>query len=230
MADRAEGIPIVREGLPFVAGAGAAAVAAGLAGWSIPALVLSAGTLFTAWFFRNPARVPPAGQGVVVSPGDGRVIAVEEEDEPRFLKDRGIRISIFLNVFDVHVNRVPCDGTLADIAYQPGRFLAANRPEATLHNEQNALMIRTAEGHKLLCVQVAGLIARRIVCWARPGETVHRGERYGLIRFGSRMDTFLPRGSKVCVKVGDRVKGGETVLAELPASQQEGGPTCAHRS
>lgn len=198
-----------------MAGTGGAAALAGTLGWTGPMWLLGAATLFTAWFFRNPKRIAPRIEGTVVAPGDGRVIAIEHEYEPRFLKDQGTRISIFLNVFDVHVNRVPCDGTVEDITYQPGRFVAANRPEATLRNEQNALMIRTPQGRKVLCVQVAGLIARRIVCWARPGEQVSRGERYGLIRFGSRMDLFLPLIATVKVKVGDRVKGGETVLAEL---------------
>ncbi|MBI5411490.1 MAG: phosphatidylserine decarboxylase family protein [Nitrospirae bacterium] len=215
MADRAVGIPIVREGLPFVAGAGGAAVLSGALGWTGPMWLLAAATLFTAWFFRNPKRAAPLIEGAVVAPGDGRIIAIEREYEPRFLKDQGTRISIFLSVFNVHVNRIPCDGTIEDIAYQPGRFVAANRPEATLRNEQNALMIRTPQGSKVLCVQVAGLIARRIVCWARPGERVHCGERYGLIRFGSRMDLVLPLTARLRVGIGDCAKGGETILAEL---------------
>jgi phosphatidylserine decarboxylase len=152
---------------------------------------------------------------MVVSPGDGKVIAVQEEFEPRFLKDQAIRISIFLNVFDVHINRTPCAGTITDITYQPGQFLAANRAEATIRNEQNALLIETPSHHKVLCVQVAGLIARRIVCWAKPGDSIQTGERFGLIRFGSRVDLFLPKGSKITIEVGDRVKGGESVLGEL---------------
>jgi phosphatidylserine decarboxylase len=215
MADRAVGIPIVREGLPFVVGAGGAAALAGALGWAGPMWLLGGATLFTAWFFRNPKRAVPQVEGAVVAPGDGRVIAIETEYEPRFLKDQAKRISIFLNVFDVHVSRVPCDGTIRDITYQPGRFVAANRPEATLRNEQNALMIQTRQGSKVLCVQVAGLIARRIVCWAKPGEHVSRGERYGLIRFGSRMDLFLPMAARLQVGIGDYVKGGETILAEL---------------
>lgn len=198
-----------------MAGAGGAAAMAGALGWAGLMLLLGGATLFTAWFFRNPKRAVPQVEGVVVAPGDGRVIAIETEYEPRFLKDQAKRISIFLNVFDVHVNRVPCDGTIRDIAYQPGRFVAANRPEATLRNEQNALMIQTRQGSKVLCVQVAGLIARRIVCWAKPGEHVSRGERYGLIRFGSRMDLFLPLAARLNVGIGDCVKGGETILAEL---------------
>ncbi len=216
MADRAVGIPIVREGLPFIAAIGGPAVLAGALGWTVPALVLGVIALFTAWFFRNPRRLVPDGARVVVTPGDGRVMAIEQEYEPRFLKEQGIRLSIFLSVLDVHVNRIPCDGKVEDIVYQPGQFLAANRPDATLRNEQNALMIRTTFGAKVLCVQVAGLLARRIVCWASPGETVARGERFGLIRFGSRVDTFLPLGTVLGVAVGDCVKGGETILGELP--------------
>lgn len=226
MADRAVGIPIVREGIPFVAGLGGSAVAAGLLGWAVPAALLGSLTLFTTWFFRNPRRVSPCLEGAVVAPGDGKIIAIEDDYEPRFLKEQATRISIFLNVFDVHVNRIPCEGTVEDIVYQPGRFVAANRPEATLSNEQNALMIRSATGAKVLCVQVAGLIARRIVCWVAPGDHVTCGERYGLIRFGSRMDVFLPKGSSICVSVGHRVKGGRDMLAKLPAAEG----VCADRS
>lgn len=226
MTDRAVGIPIVREGFPFVAGMGGVAVLAGILGWLVPASVFGGLALFTAWFFRNPPRVVPYLPGGVVAPGDGRILAIEEEEEPRYLKDRAIRISIFLNIFDVHVNRIPCEGTIERVVYQPGRFVGANRPEATLHNEQNALMIRTASGRKVLCVQVAGLIARRIVCWAGPGEAVACGERYGLIRFGSRMDMFVPVGTELRVSVGERVKGGETILGRLAGME---GP-CAERS
>lgn len=215
MADRAVGIPIVREGWPFIGGLGSAALLFGLVGWTVPAAAAGGLTLFTAWFFRNPSRTVPQQPNVVVSPGDGKVIAIEEEFEPRYLKEKSVRVTVFLNVFDVHVNRMPCAGTVEGVSYQPGQFLVASKPEATLHNEQNAVMLKTASGAKVLCVQVAGLIARRIVCWVGQGDRVPRGERYGLIRFGSRMDTFLPLGSKICVAVGDRVKGGETIVGEL---------------
>lgn len=217
MADRAANMPIVREGIPFVAATGGAAAVAWLVGGPISGAVLGGLTLFTAWFFRNPARRIPEVPGAVVSPGDGRVVGLEEEYEPRYLKDRAIRISIFLNVLDVHVNRIPCAGTVEEVVYQPGRFLAANKPDATVHNEQNALMIRTAEGRKVLCAQVAGLIARRIVCWTTPGERVTCGERFGLIRFGSRVDLFVPVGTDLKVALRDRVKGGETLVGVLPA-------------
>jgi phosphatidylserine decarboxylase len=215
MADRAVGIPIAKEGLPFVGGAGALTLVSALLGWTIPAAVFGGAALFAGWFFRNPGRTIPQAPNLVVAPGDGKVIAVQEEFEPRYLKEKSVRISIFLNVFDVHVNRIPCEGLVEDIAYQPGQFLVASKPEATLRNEQNAVMIKTPSGAKVLCVQVAGLIARRIVCWLTIGDRVERGERYGLIRFGSRMDTFLPLGSTVRIAVGDRVKGGETILGEL---------------
>jgi phosphatidylserine decarboxylase len=216
MADRAVGIPIAREGLPFVGGLAGAALATGMIGWVIPAGIFGVLTVFTTWFFRNPSRTIPQAPGVIVAPGDGKVIAIEEEFEPRYVKDKSIRLSIFLNVFDVHVNRIPYAGTIEDVQYQPGCFIPANKPEACVRNEQNALMIRTASGAKILCVQVAGLIARRIVCWVSPGDRVERGERFGLIRFGSRMDTFVPAGTRLRVAVGDRVKGGETILGELP--------------
>ncbi|KAF4515823.1 hypothetical protein B566_EDAN000058 [Ephemera danica] len=182
----------------------------------MPVAAVAAGlTLFVAWFFRNPARVIPEGPGLILAPGDGKVIAIEEEFEPRYLKERSLRVTIFLNVFDVHINRIPCEGIIEDVQYQPGIFLVASKPEATIKNEQNALMIQAANGAKVLCVQVAGLIARRIVCWVSPKERATLGERFGLIRFGSRMDTFLPLGTKLRVAVGDRVKGGATILGDL---------------
>jgi len=216
VADRAVGIPFAKEGFPYIGAAAGVTLLAGWFGWVILTVVAAILTLFVSWFFRNPARVVPQGPRLVVASGDGKVIAIEEEFEPRFIKDRSIRLTIFLNVFDVHINRIPCEGFVEDVQYQPGLFLVASRPEATLRNEQNALMIRTAQGAKVLCVQVAGLIARRIVCWISPGDRAVRGERFGLIRFGSRMDTFLPVGTTVKVAVGDRVKGGETILGELP--------------
>ena len=216
MADRAVGIPFAKEGVPFIGAAVGVTLLAGWLGWIIVAVGAAILTLFVSWFFRNPSRVIPQGPRLVVAPGDGKVLAIEKEFEPRFIKDPSIRISIFLNVFDVHINRIPCEGIIEDVQYQPGLFLVASKPDATLRNEQNALMIRTVQGTKVLCVQVAGLIARRIVCWISPGDQAVCGERFGLIRFGSRMDTFLPIGTAVKVAVGDRVIGGETILGELP--------------
>ena len=216
MADRAVGVPFAKEGFPFIGATAGITLIAGWLGWIPIAAVAGILTLFVSWFFRNPPRVIPQGPHLVVAPGDGKVLAVDEEFEPRYLKDRAIRISIFLNVFDVHINRIPCEGTIEDVQYQPGLFLVASKPGATLKNEQNAVMIKTVEEAKVLCVQVAGLIARRIVCWVNARDRAVRGERYGLIRFGSRMDTYLPIGTAIKVAVGDRVKGGETILGVLP--------------
>jgi len=215
VADRAVGVPFAKEGFPFIGAAAGVTLFSGWLGWT-PVVVVAAGlTLFVSWFFRNPARVIPEGPGLIVAPGDGKVIAIEEEFEPRYLKERSLRVTIFLNVFDVHINRIPCEGVIEDVQYQPGLFLVASKPEATIKNEQNALMIQAASGAKVLCVQVAGLIARRIVCWVSPKDRAKLGERFGLIRFGSRMDTFLPIGTKLRVAVGDRVKGGATILGDL---------------
>ena len=216
MADRAVGVPFAKEGFPFIGVTAGITLITGWLGWVPVAIAAAILTVFVSWFFRNPPRVIPQGPGLVVSPGDGKVLAVEQDFEPRYLKERAVRISIFLNVFDVHINRIPCEGIIEDVQYQPGLFLVASKPQATLKNEQNAVMIETAKGTKVLCVQVAGLIARRIVWWVNPKDRAVRGERYGLIRFGSRMDTYLPLDTAIKVAVGDRVKGGESILGVLP--------------
>lgn len=216
MADRAKGWPIAREGVPFLAAAAVPAAVAWALGWAGAGALFGAAALFTGWFFRNPPRWIPGEPNLIVSPGDGRVLAVAEEEEPRFLKGRAVRVSIFLSPLDVHINRTPCEGRVRAVAYCPGRFLVASRPEATLQNEQTAVLFETDAGYRILCVQVAGYVARRIVCWLSEGERVGRGERYGLIRFGSRMDLYMPVGTLVRVKAGDRVTGGESVIGVLP--------------
>ena len=215
MADRARGIPVAKEGIPFITLGSLLTLGCWMAEWVWLTWLLGSLTLFTAWFFRNPARTIPQGRSLIVSPGDGTVVAVEQEFEYRFLKEPSVRISIFLNVFNVHINRMPVAGIVQDVVYTPGQFMAANRPKASADNEQNALMLRRTDGKKILCVQIAGLIARRIVCWVVPGEQVETGERFGLIRFGSRMDVYLPLDSAIQIKVGSKVKGGSSILAEL---------------
>lgn len=216
MADRAKGWPVALEGLPFIAAVAVLGVGTLALGWTIPGAILSAGALFTAWFFRNPPRRVPEDPKAIVSPGDGRVLSVVEEDEDRFLKARAVRVSIFLSPLDVHINRTPCAGRVAAIGHIPGKFLVASRKAATLENEQTAVLIETESGARVLCVQVAGYVARRIICWLTEGERVGRGERYGLIRFGSRMDLYLPLGTHMRVSVGDRVTGGESVVGVFP--------------
>jgi phosphatidylserine decarboxylase len=216
VADRAKGWPVAREGVPFLAAVGVPAVAAWALGWTAAGSLFGAAFLFTGWFFRNPPRRVPDGSNLVVSPGDGRVLAVAEEEEPRFLKARAVRVSIFLSPLDVHINRAPCAGLVKAIAYSPGGFLVASRPDATLTNEQVAALFETDAGHRVLCVQVAGYVARRIVCWLTEGERVARGERYGLIRFGSRMDLYLPKETAMRVRTGEKVTGGESIIGVLP--------------
>ena len=219
MADRAQGIPVAKEGIPFILVGSLLTLGVWTIGGVWSTCFIGSVTLFTTWFFRNPAREIPSSEQVIVSPGDGTVVAVESEFEHRYLKDESIRISIFLNVFDVHINRMPIGGCVEDVVYQPGKFMMANLPEASSGNEQNALMLRRSDGVKILCVQIAGLVARRIVSWVGPGEHVKKGERFGLIRFGSRMDVYLPQSSTIRVQVGSKVKGGSSILAEVPCAE-----------
>lgn len=208
-------MPIVKEGLPFLFVAALAALgffAGGL--WPLGVLFVLL-TIYIAFFFRNPERLPPVGETMVASPADGRVIFMGDAEESEFQKETKIKISVFMSLWDVHVNRVPVDGTIRDMKYHPGRFMAAWEDRASEENERNAMLIETSSGKKVVLVQVAGLVARRIVCYPIVGSFILRGQRMGLIRFGSRCDLFLPKDSKVLVKVGDKVLGGETILAEL---------------
>lgn len=184
----------------------------------IPWLTLGAVALalLVFWFFRDPERTISTGERLILSPADGRVVGITESDEPRFLKDRAIQVSVFLSPLNVHVNRIPCSGRIREVAYRPGKFLSAQRDRASLSNEQNAVLLETGAGEKIVFVQIAGFLARRIVCWIKPGDPVKQGMRFGMIRFGSRMDLYLPLSTRLRVKAGDRVKGGLTVIGELP--------------
>lgn len=206
---------IASEGLPIVAVFAIAAAAFWVLGWYKAAVLLTALSVFTLWFFRNPERHVPTGDKVVVAPADGRIVFVGEVDEGRHLKAKAVKVSIFMNVFNVHVNRAPESGRVEAVNYNPGKFVSANLDKASLDNEQNAVVMQTSGG-RVAFVQIAGLIARRIVCWVKPGDTLKRGERFGLIMFGSRVDVYLPVGSSVKVKPGDSTTAGETVIAGLP--------------
>ena len=210
-----ERAPIAVEGIPFVVIAGIITVLFYAAGLIIPAVLFTLVTLFVVWFFRNPERTVPPGDNNVISPADGKIIDIREVDEARILKKKMLKISIFMNLFNVHVNRSPCTGKVVDIVYNPGKFVSANLDKASLENEQNAVVLETPAGEKIIFIQIAGLIARRIVCWLREGQYVKRGERFGLIRFGSRVDVYLPVGTDVSVSLGDKVKAGESILARM---------------
>ena len=208
--------PFAREGYPFIGGAAFVTVVFAILGWGFLTVVCLALTLFTAWFFRNPERVPPAGEKRVVAPADGKVIFIGEVTEPRCGDAPVTKISIFMNVFNVHVNRTPVSGTVIDRFYNAGSFLNAALDKASLENEQCGLVVRTDGGHTVMFVQIAGLIARRIVTYPEVGDRIERGRRYGLIRFGSRVDVYLPPGSAIAVRLGEITRAGETVLGELP--------------
>jgi len=210
-----ERAPVAVEGIPFVVIAGIISVLFFVADLIIPAVLFSLVTLFIVWFFRNPERSVPPGEKNVISPADGKIIDVREVQENRILNKRMLKISIFMNLFNVHVNRLPCTGKVVDIVYNPGKFVSANLDKASLENEQNAVVLETPAGEKIIFIQIAGLIARRIVCWLRKGQYVKRGERFGLIRFGSRVDVYLPVGTDVRVSLGDKVKAGESILAVM---------------
>lgn len=207
--------PVVRERLPFLIGATILTVVVASFKITWLTVVMGALALQTFWFFRDPDRIVPAGEGLIVSPADGRIIEVSEAKEERFLKDRAIKVSIFLNLFDVHVNRIPCSGRIRGMHYQPGKFLAANKDLASTENEQNAILLETPSGAKLVFVQVAGLVARRIICWVKEGDAVERGFRFGMIRFGSRTDLFLPLGTELKVRLNQKVKGGSSIIGVL---------------
>src|SRR5687768_15995177 len=182
--------------------------------WALAAVVLLV-AVWVAYFFRDPERTGERGERLVVAPADGKVVQITEVDEPAFLKGRAIQISIFMNVFNVHVNRYPVSGTVGYVHYNPGKFLNAAADKASLENEQSSVGIET-ERYRVLVRQIAGLIARRIVTYSRVGELAKQGDRMGIIRFGSRVDVFIPVGSKVRVKAGLLTVAGVTVLAELP--------------
>ena len=190
-----------------------AAVASVFIGWWSLPLWLAA--LFVLQFFRDPPREIPQGEGLVLCPADGRVIVVGNARDPWRNAD-AVKVSVFMNVFNVHSNRSPVDAAVQSVSYSAGLFVNASFDKASAENERNALVLRLDDGTEITCVQVAGLIARRILCYAKAGDRLARGQRYGFIRFGSRVDVYLPPGSRPRVAIGDKVKASCTVLAELP--------------
>lgn len=170
--------------------------------------------VFTLFFFRNPSRSVPEGEGIIVAPADGTVMKVDEIYEGRFIKGKSLRISIFLSIFDVHINRIPIGGKVSYVELVPGRYLPAFRPKASEFNHRNYLGLETLWG-PVLVVQIAGIVARRIVCWVREGDGLVTGQRFGLIKFGSCTEVYLPKEAIIEVKPGDKVKGGETIIGRF---------------
>ena len=212
-----------REGHPFIAGGIVLAAAAYYLAWRMQswpfwaiAFIFTAVALWVPYFFRDPERTGPRGDRVVISPADGHVLPITEIDEPNFIRGKAVRISIFMNIFSVHVNRYPIEGTVNYVHYNPGEFLAASRDKASLVNEQMSVGIESSK-YRVLVRQIAGLIARRIITYSKHGDHAAQGQRFGLIRFGSRVDVFVPAGSTILVKEGMAVSAGTTQLAELRA-------------
>ena len=211
------------EGRPFMAGAFVFALAA----WGLvlerpfapfigAAVTLTLIALWVAWFFRDPERTGARGPQYVIAPADGKVIMITEVDEPTFMKQRATRVSIFMNVFSVHVNRYPVTGAVAYTQYNPGKFLNAAAEKSSVENEQSSVGLQFG-AQRILVRQIAGLIARRIITYSREGQQVAQGDRMGIIRFGSRVDVFLPPGATVKVRLGEHATAGTTVVAEIPA-------------
>ena len=195
----------VRFLLPLVA----ATAGAFWLGWHMTAITLLGCAVFVAYFFRDPKRTVPSDPGLVVSPADGKVVRIREEGA-------NIRVSIFLSIFNVHINRAPINGRVSDVRYQKGRFRAAFNHLASMENEKNTIIIE-GEGIQVECSQIAGVVARRIVCWAKAGDMLARGERLGLIRFGSRVDLLLPPKVKLLVQIGDKIHGGTSIIGRITA-------------
>ncbi|MBU1570301.1 MAG: phosphatidylserine decarboxylase family protein [Proteobacteria bacterium] len=206
---------IAKPGYYFIIASVFATAVFALTGVASVAIAGLAVTVFICYFFRDPDRVVPMEEGAVVSPADGRVIIAGPVDENPFFEGMSIKISIFMSVFNVHVNRIPHEGRVLKISYSPGKFFSANLDKASKENEHNAVLIETDTGKKICMVQIAGLIARRIICRLKEGDVVSRGDRFGIICFGSRLDVYLPSDAKTCVQLGSRVKAGETILGYI---------------
>jgi len=211
-------LPVAKAGLPLIFGAAFVTLIFALLGTTWLTLLGMVITLSLCGFFRDPDRVVSKQAEVVVSPADGKVIAVGDVDDTPFYKGRCQKISIFMSVFNVHVNRIPYGGRIKKISYYPGKFFAANLDKSSSQNEHNALYLETADARQLCVVQVAGLIARRIICYVQAGHEVLKGQRYGIICFGSRIDLYLPIDAQIEVAIGDKVRAGSSIIGRLSKS------------
>ena len=209
-------LPVAREGLPFIIAGAALAIITGVFHLVFLAIVISVITLFVAYFFLDPERIPIGNEQAVLTPADGKILSVDRLDNgDHNCKHSSIKISIFMSIFNAHINRIPIKGKVLDISYTPGKFFSANMDKASKYNEHNIITLETNDDKKIVFVQIAGLIARRIACWVKERDNVEAGQRFGLIRFGSRLEVYLPTNSKVTVQEGQKVKGGQTVIGYI---------------
>jgi phosphatidylserine decarboxylase len=207
--------PIARAGYPFIFAGGFTTAVFALLGFTVLTLLMLVVTFSICCFFRDPDRVVPNQEGAVVSPADGKVIIADIVANSPFFEEPRLKISIFMTVFNVHVNRIPYEGSVSKTLYYPGKFFSANLDKASRDNEHNAVFLETKDGKRLCVVQIAGLVARRIICNVQAGNEMARGERFGMICFGSRLDVYLPADSKLEVAVGDKVRAGTSILGYL---------------
>ena len=208
-------VPVAKEGVPFIAFAALLSLVLAVLQYSLLSFAALTLTAFVLYFFRDPERIACDDEDALISPADGKVILIEKVFDERYVKEHVYKISIFMNVFNVHVNRVPFPGKVRKVIYTPGTFYSANTEKSSLGNESCAVVLEIADGKKMAFVQIAGLIARRIVCWAVRGDELTKGERFGLIRFGSRVDLYLPLQTQLEISKGQKVRAGETILGYL---------------
>jgi len=210
-------LPVAKEGLPFIGISGGLTLVFLALGSSVLFALGLLVTFFIVFFFRDPEREQPAILKAVLSPADGRILEVRKIDNATNpMGAQALKISIFMSIFNVHVNRVPVEGVIEGIDYHAGKFFSADLDKASEQNENNRVMLRTPDSQKMVVIQIAGLIARRIVCWVAPGDHVTRGQRFGMIRFGSRLEVFLPYNARITVETGQKVTAGKTILGHLP--------------
>jgi len=207
--------PVARPGLPFIYTSAFLSLIFAILGMACLTIILLLVTLCITLFFRDPDRPVPQQENAVISPADGKIIFAETVNNSPYFDSSCIKISIFMTVFNVHVNRLPCSGKVEDVIYYPGKFVSANLDKASKDNERNAVIIKLESGQSMAVVQVAGLIARRIICQIHKGDIVQKGQKYGMICFGSRLDVFLPQDTDISVKIGDRVQSGSSILGFL---------------
>ncbi|MFO7606990.1 MAG: phosphatidylserine decarboxylase family protein [Desulfurivibrionaceae bacterium] len=208
-------IPVAKEGLPFILFAALLSLVLAILQYSLLSFGALLLTAFVLYFFRDPERIPSDDDDALISPADGKVILIEKVFDERYVKEHVYKIGIFMNIFNVHVNRVPFPGKVRKVIYTPGTFYSANTEKSTLGNESCGVVIETSSGRKIAFVQIAGLVARRIVCWVVRGDQLKKGQRFGLIRFGSRVDLYLPLQTQLEITKGQKVRAGETILGYL---------------
>jgi phosphatidylserine decarboxylase len=215
-------LPVAWEGIPFIIiGIGFTSILL-IINWESLAIPLAVLTLLTIYFFRDPERTHITNEKAVLTPADGKIISIDKlNNGDNHFQDRAIKISIFMSIFNAHINRIPIRGKIAQLSYHPGKFFSANRDKASLCNEHNIVTLETYNRKKIVFVQIAGLIARRISCWVNKGDYVETGQRFGLIRFGSRLEVYLPHDSTLIVEKGGKVKAGQTVIGYLSESENK---------